>query len=329
MPSFDHWWFLLLLPVAPLPALVRMNRPRVRVLLPLAPEPGPGVEHKPASYWFWTGCVVCLLIALAGPKPRTETSQSAGSLMVVVDGSGSMGDALGPEGDQGPTRWSAARDAIEAVLGGLARLPGYRAWDCGLVVFARQPDLVLPVGSTPEALKSSLGGLSPTRTPGETSTHLGDALCAGLEALEGGTNGNFRKRVVLLVTDGEHNAQPSGEPGDFTPRQAAQVAAALDTRLVILRVDNARSPEATRQAAGQLLEDLAQRTGGGLFPVPLEGLDVERLLENMGARGADFWEMVWSLPWRALLTAGSLGCALGALWRERREEEVWSESRGR
>ncbi|MFM8931336.1 MAG: vWA domain-containing protein, partial [Gemmataceae bacterium] len=311
MPSFDHWWFLLLLPVAPLPALVRMNRPRVRVVVPLAPEPGPGMERKPGSYWWWTGCVVCLLIALAGPKPRPDASESAGTLMVVLDGSGSMGDAFGPEGSPGPTRWSVARDAVEAVLGGLARIPSYRAWDCGLVVFARQPDLVLPAGGTPDALQTTLRGLSPTRTPGETSTHLGDALCSGLEALDTGTDGIQRRRMVLLVTDGEHNAQPSGETGDFTPRQAAQVAAALDTRVFILRVDNARSPEATRQAASQLLEEISQRTGGGLFSVPVEGEDVERLMENLGARGVGFWEMVWSWPWRAWMTVGSLGCALG------------------
>ena len=242
--------------------------------------------------------------------------------MVVLDGSGSMGDSLGPEDGGGPTRWSVAQDAVDAVVAGLDRVPAYRAWDCGLVLFARHPELIAPAGTSTEGLRTTLRGLSPTRTPGETSTHLGDALCAGLEALEAGSDGSDRRKVVLLVTDGEHNAQPSGETGDFTPRQAAQVATALDTRVVILHVDNARSPEVTRQAAGQLLDDLAHRTGGSVVKATLETESVTRLLDYLGARGPGFWERIWIWPWRALLTTGSLVCAAGALWRERREEYV-------
>jgi Mg-chelatase subunit ChlD len=329
MPSFEFWWFLLLLPLAPWPALLRLNRPRMRVVLPMAPTVSPEEERKPASYWWWTGCIAALLVALAGPQPARSPSTGGGTMVVVLDASGSMEDPLRPGEAKGPTRWSAASDAVTQVLDHLAKLPRYRSWDTGLVLFARQPTWVLPTGTPADALASTLAGLGPTRTPGETSTHLGDALTAGLEAFEGAPAGDQRRRVLLLVTDGEHNAQPTGEPGDFTPRQAAQFAGGLEARLAILRVANTQSPEPTRQAAGQLLDDLADRTGGMVLSVPLEAEAATKLLETLGAPSAGFWESIWNGPWRALLTVGSLGCAIGALLRERREEGGWNRPRGR
>lgn len=321
MPSFEFWWFLLLLPVAPWPALLRLNRPRMRVVLPMAPTVSPEEERKPASYWWWTACVAALLMALAGPQPAKSPSTRGGTMVVVLDASGSMEDPLQAGAAKSPSRWSAASDAVTQVLENLAKLPSYRSWDTGLVLFARQPNWVLPIGTPAEALASTLAGLGPTRTPGETSTHLGEALTAGLEAFERSSADDQRRRVLLLVTDGEHNAQPTEEPGDLTPRQAAQIAGALEARLAILRVSNTQSPEPTRQAAGQLLEDLAERTGGMVLPVPLEAEAVTSLLDALGAPGAGFWERVWILPWRAWLTVGSLGCAMVAVWRERREEK--------
>jgi hypothetical protein len=201
----------------------------------------------------------------------------------------------------------------------LDALPNHRSWGTGLVLFARQANWVLPAGTSPGALIDTLGGLKPSQIPGDTSTHLGDALVVGLEAFADSkdTGQQDANRVLMLVTDGEHNAIATGEAGDFTPRQAAQMAAGLGVKLVVLRVPGTRSPLATRQAAGQLLEDLAGRTGGYLIDTPLDERATETLLLELGAPPKGLMERVWMLPWRNTLTMMALACAGIALWREK------------
>ncbi len=324
MPTFEHWWFLLLLPLAPWPATIRLERPRLRVVLPLSPDIQLENERKPASFWWWTASVCLFLIALAGPKPQVSAVNRSGTLLVVLDSSGSMQDHLAAEGmelnaDHGATRWSTATHSIGQVMDRLDALPNHRSWGTGLVLFARQANWVLPAGTSPRALIDTLGGLKPSQILGDTSTHLGDALVVGLEAFADSkdTGQQDANRVLMLVTDGEHNAIATGEAGDFTPRQAAQMAAGLGVKLVVLRVPGTRSPLATRQAAGQLLEDLAGRTGGYLIDTPLDERATETLLLELGAPPKRLMERVWLLPWRNALTMMALACAGIALWREK------------
>ena len=113
---------------------------------------------------------------------------------------------------------------------------------------------------------------------------------------------------------GVGGARARGKGG---PAQAAQMAASLGVKLVVLRVPGTRSPLATRQAAGQLLEDLVGRTGGYLIDTPLDERATETLLLELGAPPKGLMERVWMLPWRNALTMMALACAGIALWREK------------
>ena len=66
----------------------------------------------------------------------------------------------------------------------------------------------------------------PRRFPGEAETNVSDALVLGLHRLQAA---GLRRRVMVLLSDGEHNVpQP---PSGLTPRQAAQLAGNLGVRI--------------------------------------------------------------------------------------------------
>src|SRR5262249_55229384 len=58
--------------------------------------------------------------------------------------------------------------------------------------------------------------------PGESETNISDAIVLGLHRLK---SAGPRRRVLVLLSDGEHNV--TNTASGWTPRQAAQVAANL------------------------------------------------------------------------------------------------------
>jgi Ca-activated chloride channel family protein len=111
----------------------------------------------------------------------------------------------------------------------------------------------------------------PRSVPTECRTNIGDALAWGLCRLEGV---RAPRKVIVLLSDGEHNVPPPA----LTPRQAAQLAA--NQHIPVYAIDASgdadveeglgREP-ATRTAADlraggtQTLQSVAQITGGRYF----------------------------------------------------------------
>jgi Ca-activated chloride channel family protein len=134
-----------------------------------------------------------------------------------------------------------------------------------LLTFATLPEDSCPLTLSHSALLQVLARAEPRTLPTESQTNIGDAIAWGLQRLE---SAGSRRKVLILLTDGEHNVPPPA----LKPRQAAQIAARL--RVPIYTIDAggesaSEAPERDRAAdranAERALQAVAKMTGGQYF----------------------------------------------------------------
>jgi Ca-activated chloride channel homolog len=146
----------------------------------------------------------------------------------------------------------------------------------GLVTFARWPKTSCPLTLSHSVLLRLMDAEKPRTIPTESETNIGDAIAWGLVRLE---KAKTKRRVMILLSDGEHNVPPPA----LTPRQAAQLAA--NQGVTIYTIDaggitgtpegaNALSQPATKESAEKIrasaektMDSIAQITGGRHFNV--------------------------------------------------------------
>ncbi len=275
MFHFASPWMLLLLAV---PALLLWRRgrgaavphPDLRLLEGLS-----GGTSWPARHGMFTLHIltlVMLAVALAGPRwpdLRTRLDTDGIALMMAVDVSGSMAERDFVWEDEAVSRLEAVQRLFSLfVAGGRAgetRFEGRAADLVGLVRFATRPEVACPLTLQHRTLLGMLEAEQPRATPGEGETNISDALALALSRLKAA---GPRRKVLVLLTDGEHNvvAPASG----WTPRQAAQVAASLGVAVHAIDAgsDDLKPGEspAARANAVETLKDIAQITGGEYLP---------------------------------------------------------------
>jgi Ca-activated chloride channel family protein len=275
MPSFAHPWLLLLLPAAPLFARAWLRRRRTALRVPdLAAFDGlpPGWAQRAlrgGAVLRGLG-VAALVLALAGPRwpdPGTRLTSEGIALLFVVDVSGSMAEPDFDWAGQRLTRLAAAKRAFRLfVTGGEANgatLPGRPNDAVGAVVFALHPEDACPLTLDHATLLDLLDAEEPRGVP-DTGTNIGDALAWGLKRLEAAGD---RHRVLVLLSDGEHNTPPPA----LTARQAAQLAANQGVPVYTIDAGSPPGPAATPEdsaarALGQrALASVAAMTGGRTF----------------------------------------------------------------
>jgi Ca-activated chloride channel homolog len=182
------------------------------------------------------GALLLLVVGLAGPRlpdMRTRLATEGIALQLLVDVSGSMAER--------DFDWQGERvsrlDAVKRVLrlfieGGEGpdgeRLEGRPDDLIGLVTFATRPESPCPLTLSHSVLLRMLEGEEPRRGPTESETNIGDAVAWGLHRLD---SAGPRRKVLILLSDGEHNVPPPA----LKPRQAAQLAANL--RVPVYAVD--------------------------------------------------------------------------------------------
>ncbi len=215
---------------------------------------------------------VLLAVALAGPRtPDLHTRIDAEGVAVVmlVDVSGSMATRDFDWPGESISRLDAVKRVFRLFItgdGGLFR--GRPTDSIGLVVFATRPLTVCPLTLSHSVLLRLLEDEKPRSVPGESETNISDAVALGLQRLRGARS---RRKVLVLLTDGEHNVpNPRSE---WTPRQAAQVAASLDVPIYTIDAGGSgtgseegedRSPE-VREHAVETLQDVAKITRGQYY----------------------------------------------------------------
>ena len=137
--------------------------------------------------------LAALAVALARPHVADAVTVRAGSLVLVLDHSGSMAST-----DVAPTRLAAAEAAANAFVDRLP--PGILV---GVVGFSSAPDIVLAPTANRAAVHRAINSQSAS---GATAT--GDALTTAAHLLEAGGHRIGRAAIVLL-SDGAANAGQS------------------------------------------------------------------------------------------------------------------------
>jgi Ca-activated chloride channel family protein len=147
----------------------------------------------------------------------------------------------------------------EFLLGNDAELGG-RANDLvGIVAFAGQADTISPLTHSHDALVDLLQTLEIVRGYGGGGTAIGDAIALGAARLrtaeqeiagdEGGESFTIRSKIMILLTDGEHNA------GERTPAEGVSLAEEWGIRIHTIGFGGGRD-------GASLLEGIASTTGG-------------------------------------------------------------------
>jgi Ca-activated chloride channel family protein len=244
----------------------------------------------------WGGAVLrgsalaVAVVALAGPRLpdlHTRIDTEGIALVLAVDVSGSMAERDFDWNGRPLSRLEAAQRVFGLFLTGGTETPDGRPAGAdfqgrptdlaGLVTFATRPETVCPLTLSHSVLVHMMGMEKPRSVPGESETNLSDAIAEGLERLQQATP---RRKVLVLLTDGEHNvAEPRS---GWTPRQAAQVAAGLGIPIYTIDagggtaavrapetppagIDASASPAVVREQAVRTLQELARTTGGQYF----------------------------------------------------------------
>src|SRR5437588_3039793 len=241
MPTFAHLMVLLSLFSVPLLVWSWWRRRRGALRFPGAA----GLSALPAGrsrLARWGGGMLraagltVLVLAVAGPHwpdEGTRLDTEGIAIAMLVDISGSMAEPDFEWDDHRVTRLEAVKRAFGLfVEGGQGakdvQLEGRRADLVDLVAFATRPETVCPLTLSHAVLVQMLLAEQPRSLPTESQTNIGDAIAWGLHTLE---SAGQRRKVMVLLSDGEHNVPPPA----LKPRQAAQLAA--HSRVPIYAID--------------------------------------------------------------------------------------------
>jgi Ca-activated chloride channel family protein len=211
------------------------------------------------------------------------------AIQMVVDVSGSMAAPDFVWNGKPISRLDAAKKAFRQFVEGDTEnqptaLEGRPNDLIGLVTFARWPQTSCPLTPSHSVLLRLLDSEKPKSTPTESETNIGDAIAWGLVRLE---NAKAKRKIMILLSDGEHNVSPPA----LTPRQAAQLAA--NQEIPIYTIDaggisgvpegpevnpgetDKEVAERIRASAEKTMDSIAQITGGRHF----KARDTESLLQ--------------------------------------------------
>lgn len=220
---------------------------------------------------------VLLVVACAGPRRpdlQTRLPVEGIAILMVLDISGSMAerDVVWPGEVQPISRLEAAQRSFRLFVAGGTSPDGTafapRSTDLiGLVTFAAVPRTACPLTLNHSVLLRILDEQTP-REGLDAGTNVGDALAEGLLRLE---SAGPRPKVMILLSDGEHNVFRDGPMATLMPRQAAQLAANLGIRIYTIDSGgepsaNATPDEREQRLTGQaILQSIAEMTGGKAF----------------------------------------------------------------
>jgi Ca-activated chloride channel family protein len=333
MPDFAHLWLLHLLALAPLAGWAWLRRRRsalrysdVRLVADL--PAGRSRRARLGGAGLRAAGLAARVVALAGPRwpdPGTRLPAEGIAVVVALDVSGSMAEPDFDWHGERVTRLEAAKRALRLfVQGGEAagtHLPGRGGDQVGLVAFAVLPEDTCPLTLSHDVLLELLAAEEPRGLP-DTGTNIGDAIAWGLKKLDAAGD---RRKVLVLLSDGEHNVPPPA----LTPRQAGQLAA--NRGVPVYAIDagpppaaNAPPEEAQARATGQRsLQAVAALTGGRAFAAhdaaALVGAvaEIDRL-ERRPVQSFQYRRYAEAYPWCGLAALACFAAALGlerTAWR--------------
>ena len=268
MPQFEWPWILAAL--LALPFVIRRYRRafnnRAAVRLPHAP----GVRvprtlrqeflHLPAV--LRVAALVILIVALARPhwgaRRVRDITHSIG-IQMLVDHSGSMESKdLFFEGAVHTRLEVVKRLTTEFIFGNSRDLQGRPSDMIGLIDFAALPETLCPLTLSHEQIVPLLRSLEPARGL-NNGTAIGDAVAlaaARFAKAESEAGGQFKSKVIILLTDGENNS------GARTVDEAAKLARDWGVRVYAIGIRPVSEGGQYDRYVRYGLDTLAQQTGG-------------------------------------------------------------------
>ncbi|MFO0937112.1 MAG: VWA domain-containing protein [Gemmataceae bacterium] len=221
----------------------------------------------------------CLIIAAAGPNcPDLKTRLPAEGVAIVaaVDVSGSMGEedfawiTSASASTKPISRLATAKRVLTLFVqgGGTSDGPPFEGRpndSMGIVSFAAWPEAACPLTLNHSVFLKVLSQLSPKVGP-DAGTNIGDAIAESLIRLDAAGAG---RKVLILISDGEHNIALDRADPPLKPRQAAQLAA--DLKIPIYTIDcggdgKGDADAIARRLEGRaILQSVAEMTNGKSF----------------------------------------------------------------
>ena len=198
--------------------------------------------------------LVLMVMAMASPVvvDRSDPLNRHGiDIVLCLDGSGSM-NASGFEEQSRRSRFEIVQQLASGFI--VQRLED----NVGVVLYGDYAFIASPVTYEKEIVAEMIGYLS--HGMAGQNTAIGDGIMMSLRALE---YSGSRSKVIVLLTDGEHNS------GAFSPKQA--VEAAKGQGVVIHTIGIGRAGEFD----SELLKTIARESGGRHFTAS----DAEALAE--------------------------------------------------
>ncbi len=250
--EFAHPYLLVLALVAVPVALLVATRRSAAHPVPSAAgvaQVAPTFRVK-AARWLPALRVLAVLLLVAGvARPRTGRAEALVpaegiDIALSLDISSSMeANFLGG----GKSRLDVTREVIRDFIGG-------RTNDrIGLVVFQEDALAMSPLTLDYAALDRVVAGIESGILP--DGTGIGVGLSSALTMLR---DSPARSRIVILLTDGEHNAR------SIHPNDAAALAESLRIRVYTIGVEGETGIRG-RSFDEELLKSIAERTGGKYF----------------------------------------------------------------
>ncbi len=226
--AFQHWQFLLLLPLLPVLAWLKGRKgPKAAFLYSsLGLLKGiTGVSRSRVGTVLgtlrWLGLAL-FIIGLARPQwieSETSVKASGVDIVVAIDLSGSMQSEDFTLGRNRVNRLVIAKDTLKKFI---LRRPNDRL---GLVAFAGRAYVASPLTLDHDFLMANLDRLEIGMI--EDSTAIGSALSASVNRLR---DIKSKSKIAILMTDGQNNA------GKITPLMAAEAAQALNVKVYTIGV---------------------------------------------------------------------------------------------
>jgi Ca-activated chloride channel family protein len=176
------------------------------------------------------------------------------------------------------------------------RLEGRPGDLVSLIVFATRPETICPLTLSHGVLVQELSKQEPRAIPGESETNISDAITEAVARLQ--TAGPKRK-IILLLSDGEHNV-PSPQCERSPVKAAHEFAGALG--IPIYSIDAGSDTPSALEAAPKgdvnrdnglhTLQEVARITGGTCFPAHDTAtlIDVCRKIDRMERTQIDSYQ---------------------------------------
>lgn len=252
--------------------------------------------------WEWLikiAAVVLLVSAVASPVviDKTDPLNRKGiDIVLSIDGSGSM-NASGFEEGSRESRFEITKKIAQEFV-----MKRYED-NVGVVLFGDFAFVASPVTYEKEIVAEMIGYL--TQGMAGQNTAIGEGIAMGLRALK---ESKAKSRVIILLTDGEHNS------GTVSPKEATEMAKEQGVKIYTIGIGNKGEFDKA------LLEKIAKESNGRFFAAYnkeelQKAYDEIDALEQSRIKSREYQIKVYYFQWPL---AGVLLLLLFLLWRRSR-----------